>query len=79
MEYCKNLQYEQKPDYAYLKKLIQECAWRYGIDLFDKVYDWAIRAVTIKNFPHIYDFIENQETNPLDDRGIFPCDMIDQA
>jgi hypothetical protein len=60
-----------------LKKLIKGCANKNDIDLFDKLYDWAVRAVTIKNFPQVYDFIENQETNPLNDRGLFPTDMID--
>jgi hypothetical protein len=59
MDYCRNLDFEQKPDYLYMKNLFSTLAHREGIDLFDSIYDWNVRATVIKHFPTFYDFIEN--------------------
>lgn len=58
-EYCKKLEFKEKPDYDYLKGIFQRIANDYSINLFDHVYDWSIRAVTIKHFADYFDFIEN--------------------
>lgn len=47
MKYCKNLKFEEEPDYNYLRKLIKDIADRENIDLFDGMYDWCIKAITI--------------------------------
>ena len=78
MRYTKNLKFEEKPDYKYMKDLIKGCANREGINLYDGIYDWNVRAVTIKNHPNVYDFIENQEVNPFDDRGNFPMNLVEK-
>ena len=70
-EYCRYLEFKEKPDYSYLKNIINRVAHANGIDLFDKIYDWSVRAVTIKHFPEYYDFIEDQLSNPLKDDGKF--------
>jgi serine/threonine protein kinase len=66
-EYCKKLEFKDKPDYTYLKGIFQRIANNEGINLFDQLYDWSIRAVTIKSFSDYYDFIDNQDSNPLND------------
>jgi hypothetical protein len=71
MEYCRNLEFVEKPDYLFLKNLFSNLAHREGIDLFDNIYDWSVRATTIKFFPTFYDFIENQESSPFNDWGKF--------
>jgi hypothetical protein len=71
MGYCRNLQFTEKPDYLKIKILFSKLALRKGIDLFDKVYDWTVRATTIKFFPHFYDFIEHQNSSPFNDWGKF--------
>lgn len=52
--------------------LIKQIATREGIDLFDNIFDWAVKAVTIKHFSHYYDFLADEEYNPLQDDGKFP-------
>ena len=45
MGYVKNLQYEEDPDYDYLKGLFEECI-RGMNETYDNIYDWS----TISNF-----------------------------
>jgi hypothetical protein len=71
MEYCRNLEFTEKPDYLKIKNLFSNLAHREGIDLFDNIYDWTVRATTIKHFPSFYDFIENQDSSPFNDWGKF--------
>jgi hypothetical protein len=40
-----------------------------NIDLFDGIYDWAVRAIVMKEHPQFYDFLSNQEENPFNDFG----------
>lgn len=47
-----------------------------NIDLFDGIYDWAVRAVAIKDYPKFYDFIGNQEENPFNDFGRIDLSLI---
>lgn len=54
-----------------MKGLFTGLAKKHGIDLYDNMYDWCVRAVTIKSFPHFYDFIDNQDQNPFDNQGKF--------
>ena len=42
MNYCQNLEYEEKPDYSYLKSLVTDIAKRERIDIQDKCFDWNI-------------------------------------
>ena len=58
-EYCRNLGFDEKPDYLYMKNLFSTLAHREGIDLFDNTYDWSVKATVIKHFPAFFDFIVN--------------------
>ena len=54
-----------------MKNLFVRLALKEGIDLYDSMYDWSVRAVTIKSYPMFYDFIDNQDHNPFDNAGKF--------
>lgn len=40
LNYAKNLKFEDKPDYAYLRKLFEEVRKRSGFES-DGIYDWS--------------------------------------
>jgi len=40
-EYCRALRFDDKPDYAYLKRLFKELFFRKGFQ-FDAMFDWTI-------------------------------------
>ncbi len=42
LNYCRNLKFEEKPDYNYLRKLFKDLMNRNGYDC-DYVYDWVIK------------------------------------
>jgi len=42
MTYVRGLDFEQKPDYMYLKKLLKEAMHRRGHD-FDYKFDWVLK------------------------------------
>lgn len=65
IEYSKDLEFDQRPDYKYLKGLFEQIAQREGFDIFDRVYDWCVKAVTMKHFPNYYDFLDSHDWNPL--------------
>jgi hypothetical protein len=41
------------------------------------MYDWCVRAVTIKSYSYYYDFIDNQDQNPFDNSGKFTFNNVD--
>jgi len=43
LTYCRNLRFDEKPDYAYLRNLLKDLFVRSGFEL-DYVYDWNIVA-----------------------------------
>lgn len=43
MEYCKNLKFEEKPDYSYLEKLLLDLFGKSGYK-WDYEYDWTVLA-----------------------------------
>ena len=49
--YVINLQFEEKPDYNYLRQLLKSLAYKNNIDLDYKFYDWNLKITMIKNFP----------------------------
>ena len=71
LNYCRNLQFQEKPDYKYLKNLFVDLAKKENIDLTDKKYDWSIKAMTISGYPGFYDFFKNPKYNPLNKFGKF--------
>jgi len=42
-----------------------------NIDLNDGMYDWSVKAVTMKHFPDFYDFSKAHDINVLDSNGKF--------
>jgi len=40
-EYCRSLRFEDRPDYAYLKRLFKELFYRKGFQ-YDNMFDWTI-------------------------------------
>lgn len=40
--YCRKLKFEEKPDYAYVRKLYKDLFFRMGYE-YDYNYDWIIR------------------------------------
>ena len=43
LAYCRNLRFDEKPDYTYLRKLLKDLFVRSGYEL-DYVYDWNLIA-----------------------------------
>ena len=41
MNYCRSLRFEDKPDYAYLKKLFKDLFWKTFTE-WDFLFDWVI-------------------------------------
>ena len=41
MDYCRDLKFEEKPDYNYLRKIFKDLFNREGYE-FDYVYDWSV-------------------------------------
>jgi serine/threonine protein kinase len=57
-EYCRSLRFEDRPDYAYLKRLFKELFYRKGFQ-YDNMFDWTVlnlqqeraRAPTDRSLP----------------------------
>jgi len=41
LNYCKSLRFEDRPDYAYLRRLLKDLFFREGYQ-YDFVFDWTI-------------------------------------
>ena len=50
-EYCRSLRFEDRPDYAYLKRLFKELFYRKGFQ-YDNMYDWTARRGARINISH---------------------------
>jgi len=48
MNYVRNLKFDEKPDYTYLKKILKERFVKEGYE-FDYVYDWILIPLSAKN------------------------------
>jgi hypothetical protein len=42
LSYCRNLKFDEKPDYNYLKRLFKDLMHKSGYD-YDYQYDWVIK------------------------------------
>ena len=51
MTYAKGLEFEEAPDYKHMLGLFTRLAKKEAINLEDQLFDWNIRAVTIKKHP----------------------------
>jgi hypothetical protein len=47
-EYCRSLRFEDRPDYAYLKRLFKELFYRKGFQ-YDNMFDWTILNMVCTN------------------------------
>ena len=43
MNHCRDLTFEDEPDYNLLSKLLTDLAVKEGLDLTDHVYDWVTK------------------------------------
>ena len=41
MDYCRDIKFEEKPDYNYLRRILKDLFNRNGYE-YDYVYDWNI-------------------------------------
>ena len=41
MNYCKNLRFEERPDYSYLKRMLKDLFFRENYQ-YDYIFDWTI-------------------------------------
>merc|ERR1719181_1167380 len=48
MTYCRNLRFDEKPDYAYMRRLFKELYVKQGYE-WDNVFDWTIVDNTSKS------------------------------
>ena len=71
LAYCKNLSFEAKPDYEYLKNLFKQVAIKHKIDLNDKLYDWSVKATTLLGFPDFFDFSKASSVPTFNNQGEF--------
>ena len=51
LNYCRTLRFEDKPDYAYLRRLFKDLASRENFDLADSVFDWSLVDTTARPEP----------------------------
>jgi hypothetical protein len=48
MQYCRNLKYEESPDYNYLKRLFKEKLIKEGYQ-YDHIFDWILIPLRLKD------------------------------
>ena len=48
MQYCRNLKYEDSPDYNYLKRLFKEKLIKEGYQ-YDHIFDWILLPLRLKD------------------------------
>ena len=48
-EYCRSLRFEDRPDYAYLKRLFKELFYRKGFQ-YDNMFDWTVLNLQQERF-----------------------------
>lgn len=73
LNYCRNLKFDEKPDYGYLKKIFKELFVRNGYE-YDYVYDWLLIPYDKESEDETFD---NQElTKHLEDPNFI--DLINE-
>ena len=63
LQYVKSLDFQAKPNYDYLRQKLIAAARNLNIDLKDKLYDWTIKTVIMKNYPLFYGKILTKQYN----------------
>ena len=51
LDFTKKLEFEDKPDYEGLLRMVKNLAFKQNIDLNDGLYDWAIRVILLRDYP----------------------------
>ena len=59
LSYSKTLEFEEKPEYNMMIRMLENLARDRGINLDDKIYDWSIRSVIMQDYPDFYDFLDD--------------------
>ena len=54
LEYARSLDFSDKPDYEKMTKMLEVASDELKIDLNEQVFDWAIKAVILKEYPELY-------------------------
>merc|ERR1712196_128498 len=52
LTYCRNLEFDETPDYSYLRKLFRDLLTQRGFE-FDHIYDWDKKLINEKEEPPI--------------------------
>lgn len=66
MTYVKNLKYDEKPDYSFLKKIFKERFVKEGYE-YDYVYDWILIPMSTRSpfysskIPLTIELLQNEE------------------
>ena len=54
MIYCKNLRFDEAPNFDRLKEMVRSTAQAEGIDLFDNLFDWNIKQAKQKLYRTLF-------------------------
>eukprot|EP00429_Kryptoperidinium_foliaceum_P002176 CAMPEP_0176006304 /NCGR_PEP_ID=MMETSP0120_2-20121206/2652_1 /TAXON_ID=160619 /ORGANISM="Kryptoperidinium foliaceum, Strain CCMP 1326" /LENGTH=368 /DNA_ID=CAMNT_0017339037 /DNA_START=148 /DNA_END=1254 /DNA_ORIENTATION=- len=68
-EYCRSLRFEDRPDYAYLKRLFKELFYRKGFQ-YDNMFDWTVLNLQQERAraPPERPLMSNQQSDPNQDQ-----------
>ena len=53
LQYCRNLKFEERPDYNYMRKIFKDLMYKRGHD-YDYQYDWVLKKAGQKINEHDY-------------------------
>lgn len=60
LTYCRGLTFEQKPNYQYILSLFKDIALKYDINISDGRFDWGTKAVLIKKYANLYNYMSKK-------------------
>lgn len=63
LKYATMLRFKQDPNYTLMTRLLEYGAEQLGFNLKDRLFDWAIKAVIITNYPELYSYILLEQTS----------------
>lgn len=65
MNYATTLEFEQSPDFGYLKHLVLEAANDNGLDIFDNIFDWSVKFTQIRKKKYMGSKLIEDSESPL--------------
>lgn len=71
MNYCRKLGFEDRPDYAYLRKLFKDLFYRMGYE-YDYIFDWMILKKKNQQLSETNNKLELQEEEKKEEIKILP-------